>query len=101
MAGMLEMTGADRLLDVQESAGLDGSLLARADSPGGESACSSPGYNCVNEGPAERADPAWTDPGRLRPELLMRLRETSVGLRDEFPRGEGAGRFDEVVGLAG
>jgi hypothetical protein len=64
---MLEITGADRLLDVQESAGLDGSLLARADSPGGESACRSPGYNCVNEGSAERTDPAWTDPDGYDP----------------------------------
>lgn len=55
---LLEITGADRLLDVQESAELDGSLLARADGPGG----SSPAYTGAGEGPAGRAGPAWTDP---------------------------------------
>jgi len=58
VARLLEITGADRLLNVQESAGPAGSLLARTDSPG----CSSPGYNCVHGGPAGRTDPARTDP---------------------------------------
>jgi anti-sigma B factor antagonist len=67
VARLLEITGADRLLDVQESAGLAGSVLARADSPGGKSGCSSPEYNCVNDGPTGRADPAWTDPDSYDP----------------------------------
>ena len=43
---LLEITGADRLLDVQESAGLAGSL---------------------NDGPTGRTDPAWTDPDSYDP----------------------------------
>ena len=54
VARVLEITGADRLLYVQESAGPAGPLLAGTDSPGG----SSPGYNCVHDGPADRTDPA-------------------------------------------
>jgi anti-anti-sigma factor len=63
VARILEITGADRLLDVQKSAGLDGSFLARADSPG----CSSLECNCVHDGPAGRTDPAWTDPDGYDP----------------------------------
>jgi hypothetical protein len=43
---LLEITGADRLLDVQESAGLAGSL---------------------NDGPTRRTDPVWADPDSYDP----------------------------------
>jgi len=46
VARLLEITGADRLLDVQEAAGLAGSL---------------------NDGPNGRTDPAWTDPDSYGP----------------------------------
>jgi anti-anti-sigma factor len=46
VARLLEITGADRLLDVQESAGLAGS---------------------VNDGPTGRTDPAWADPDGYDP----------------------------------
>jgi anti-anti-sigma factor len=63
VARLLEITGADRLLDVQDSAGLADALLARADSTG----CSSLEYNCVHDGPSVRTDPAWTDPDGYDP----------------------------------
>jgi anti-anti-sigma factor len=46
VARLLEITGADRLLYVQESAGLAGSL---------------------NDGPIGRTDPSWTDPDSYDP----------------------------------
>jgi anti-sigma B factor antagonist len=46
VARLLEITGADRLLDVQESARLAGS---------------------VNDGPTGRTDPAWADPDGYDP----------------------------------
>jgi anti-sigma B factor antagonist len=46
VARLLEITGADRLLDVQESAGLAGS---------------------VNDGPTGRTYPAWADPDGYDP----------------------------------
>jgi anti-anti-sigma factor len=54
VARLLEITGADKLLDVQASAGLAGSPLARADGPG----CSSPEYNCVDDEPTGRTEEA-------------------------------------------
>ena len=38
--------------------------------------------------------------GLLRPELLVRLGESLVHVQGEFQGGEGAGGFDEVVGVA-
>ena len=67
VARLLEITGADRLFDVQESAGLDGSVLARDDRPGCEPGGSSPECDGVNDGPAGRADPARTDPDSYDP----------------------------------